>query len=184
MGVYQRTFDRFQYDLDDARGRSKRWFEQQVRLMQSTGDIKASKIISASEGENRLIVVPGDMYLFHYLPKHRKKLPLWDMYPLVIPFQPVQGGFIGLNFHFLSEQMRVYLLEELYMFRTTAQLNDETRILFQWKTVNAIARLSPAQECVRRYDYSYLRSSFKKIEPEDWVSALMLPLAQFHSGHN
>ena len=179
MGAYQRTFDRFQYDLDDARGRSNRWFQQQVRLMDATGYVNANRIISASEGENRLIVVPGDMYLFRYIPKHRKTLPIWDMFPLVIPFEPVQNGFIGLNFHYLSESMRVYLLDELSTFRTTADFNDETRILFRWKTIKNITRFSPASDCVRRYDYGYLRSSFKKIEPEDWVSALMLPLAQF-----
>ena len=41
-----------------------------------------------------------NMYLFHYDPKYKETLPLYDRFPLIFPFQNVEGGFMGINFHY------------------------------------------------------------------------------------
>jgi hypothetical protein len=180
MGMYDTIFEKNQYELNDARGRSQRWFNQEVRLMRQTGQISAPRIINSYDGESHLVVDIGDMYLFQYNPKHKDRLPYYDMFPLVIPFSASTDHFVALNFHHLSESMRVYLLEQLYTFKTTPNIDEDTRLLFKWRYLTYYANMSPAYDCVRRYNYANLASSMKKIEPPDWISALLLPLAEYH----
>jgi hypothetical protein len=41
------------------------------------------------------------------------------------------------------------------------------------------SRLALAQPCVKEYLVDHVRSQFRKIEAEDWMTAMMLPVEQF-----
>lgn len=36
----------------------------------------------------------GQMYMFYYDPKHKKTLPYYDRFPLIIMVGPAEGGFM------------------------------------------------------------------------------------------
>ena len=43
----------------------------------------------------------GKMFFYKYDPKWAKKLPYWDMYPLVFPFEKAPGGYYGFNLQYI-----------------------------------------------------------------------------------
>ena len=58
-------------------------------------------------------IMLGNMFFYKYDPKFAKKLPYWDMYPLVFPFEKAPGGFYGLNLHYIPPRHRAILMDEL-----------------------------------------------------------------------
>ena len=54
----------------------------------------------------------GGFYLYQYDPKWKDKLPWYDIYPLVFPFD-YAGGFYGINVHYLPPNARTDLMLRL-----------------------------------------------------------------------
>ena len=55
----------------------------------------------------------GNMYMFYYNAKHRATLPYFDAFPLVVITQMAEGGFYGLNLHYLPPNTRAKALNAL-----------------------------------------------------------------------
>ena len=70
----------------------------------------------------------GRMSMFIYDPKTKQKLPFYDTFPLVLPFELIRGGFIGLNFHYLPYGLRFKLLEQLQQFATNTKFDQSTQL--------------------------------------------------------
>ena len=60
--------------------------------------------------ENSMI---GRMYFYFYNPKWKDSLPYYDRFPLVIPIERYQDGFLGLNLHYIHPKQRIILLDKL-----------------------------------------------------------------------
>lgn len=161
------------YDITAAR-KSQGWFSQQVQGLSS---VTPNKLLNQANFVSS--VSPGDVYLFYYDPKHKDTLPYYDRFPLVIPFRKVKGGFYGLNFHYLPPLLRVRLLDRLLMFSNTKGITEATKLRFKYQMVNSSAKFAAVQPCVKMYLNSHVRSRFAKIEPEHWVTAMMLPVERF-----
>ena len=54
--------------------------------------------------------------MFVYGPKHAKKLPYYDTFPLVLPLERYSDGFLGMNFHYLPIPLRMKLLDKIFDF--------------------------------------------------------------------
>ena len=52
-----------------------------------------------------------NLNMFIYSPKFAKTLPYYDTFPLVMPLELAEGGFYGLNFHYLPYALRARLLD-------------------------------------------------------------------------
>ena len=52
---------------------------------------------------------PKHLNMFVYAPKFAKKLPYYDTFPLVMYLKSAEGGFYGLNFHYLPYALRARL---------------------------------------------------------------------------
>ena len=64
------------------------WFDTTYQDLSSRNTISV-----INKGDERLTkaLSIGKMYLFHYDPKHKETLPLYDRFPLIFPFQNVDG---------------------------------------------------------------------------------------------
>lgn len=178
MGLYTDTFRKNQYNIQNAVQQSRSWFQQQALLLGKQG-IQPQRLIRSEPSRNVARIVPGEMYLFNYDAKHAEDLPYWDMFPLVFPFRRLRDGFIGLNMHYLPYQLRVQLLDRLMDFRTNKTLNENTKLKYSWSTINAASRYANAIPCVHRYLLTQIQSPLKKIDSQDWATALMLPVERF-----
>ena len=108
--------------------------------------------------------VGKSLNMFVYSPKGRNKLPYYDTFPLVLPLKSMEGGFLGLNCHYLPYALRARLLD--------AAGGDSLNI-------SAIEKNRLTKPCIKRYLFGYTRSMFRKVDDEDNLTAIMLPVQRF-----
>lgn len=178
MGIYTEIFKKNHIEIQQASKKSQTWFQQQAGLL-TKNNVTATRLIRSEPARNVNRVVPGEMYLFSYSPKHQDTLPYWDMFPLVFPFKKMKDGFIGLNLHYLPYPMRIQLLERLMDFKTNSLMNENTRLKYSWNMIQGVSRFKIAEPCVHRYLADHLQSPMKKIDASDWATALLLPVEKF-----
>jgi len=171
-------FKKNQYDLKIAANRSKSWFQQQARMLQLQNPTP-NKVLNGDPSRNVSTVQPGSLYMFLYDPKTKEDLPYYDVFPLVFPFKKTQDGFIGLNMHYLPYQQRVILLQRLMEFANNKKMDETTKIKYSWALINGVGKFKWAEPCIKRYLKSHLKSTLRKISPEDWATAMLLPVEQF-----
>lgn len=130
---------------------------------------------------SRLVSNPilGSMYMFFYYPKHAEKLPYYDTFPLVFPFEKADGGFLGLNMHYLPPQLRANLMDGLYEYANNTKYNERTKLQLNYGLMKKVAKISMFEPCVKRYLKFQMRSKFMYIAPNEWDIALFLPTERF-----
>ena len=171
-------FEKNRFDLDEVSKKSRAWFEQQVLLM-TRKRITPNKVIQSNPQQLRAQVFPGFLYMFAYDPKLKETLPYYDMFPLVFPFRKVPGGFYGLNLHYLPYPLRVQLLDRLMTFANNDKMDQTTKIKYSWQMIDGVSRYKLAQPCVKHYLNDHVRSPFRRVEANDWATAMMLPVERF-----
>lgn len=119
----------------------------------------------------------GGMYFYVYDPKTKDKLPLYDTFPLVIPFDRLGDGFMGLNLHYLPQRERAVLLDKLSRFTNDSKYDDKTRFTFTYEALMSVANFSKI--AIKRYLFSHVRSRFIKIDANEWEIAIFLPVENF-----
>lgn len=142
-----------------------------------------------SEGElkqwqgdrNRGSVQPGSMYLFKYDAKYKDVLPYWDAMPLIFPLKPAEGGFYGLNVHYLQPQLRAKLMDGLYNTTNNTRYDESTKINVSASFLDAASKVDYIKPCLKRYLSSHVYGGFTYIHPSEWDIALFLPLADWQN---
>lgn len=167
--------------ITDLQRKSADWFVGKVNSFANVRTMSEESLMRGDAKDKTTAVRPGDLYLYIYEAKHAATLPYWDRFPLVFPFQTTPTGFYGLNLHYLPYAYRAKLLETLMDNTTDKSMTETTRLRLKWQTIKQFSQFTPAQVCVKQYLYSQLRSPLKRISPEDWVSALFLPMERFQS---
>ena len=97
--------------LAGGRDLSTTWYREQIRKVVPKRIQEGTLRQMIRQGGPSTRPIYGIMNLFYYMPKYEETLPYYDTFPLVIPIKRLPGGFLGLNFHYLSVPMRVKLLE-------------------------------------------------------------------------
>jgi hypothetical protein len=117
----------------------------------------------------------GKMYFFHYDPKYKDTLPVWDKFPLVIPIDVSGTGFMGLNLHYLDPYSRLILLDRLHDFINNDKYDDSTKFKLSYELLSKSRRYKLINDCIKRYLFSHVQSSLIYIEPDSWETAVFLP---------
>jgi len=166
--------------LSKASEDSQKWYNDQQKLLHKSG-LTAETAISQQRKYNvtQSKFEPGEMYLFRYDPKYKDVLPVWDMYPLVFPYDFTDNGFIGLNLHFLSYKDRAELLDMLVKYKDSKTLNEHTKLKISWEILKRASTFKAAEQSIRRYLWTHVKTDFKKIDSRLWGLAVSLPLAKF-----
>ena len=105
----------------------------------------------------------GALNMFIYDPKLKNKLPYYDTFPLVLPIERYRDGFLGINFHYLPYALRAQLLSRL----------DPNA------NYSALKNVKLVKPTLKRYLNTNVRSRFRKLEEEDFMTAIMLPVQRF-----
>jgi len=121
----------------------------------------------------------GKMYFFAYDAKLKDVLPVWDKFPLVIPMETYSDGFLGLNLHYLDPGSRLVLLDRLQDFINNDKYDDTTRFNLSYSLLSASRRYRMIEPCIKRYLFSHIMSSLIYIEPDNWETAIFLPVQKF-----
>ena len=102
-------FDKISDKAGDTR-KSSTWYRNAVASIADT--VTARKLYNQGKINQR--PSGGRLNLFFYDPKFKEKLPYYDTFPLVLPLETIRGGFLGINFHYLSPVVRFSLLNQLF----------------------------------------------------------------------
>lgn len=121
----------------------------------------------------------GGMFFFYYDPKTKDSLPYYDRFPLVIPIERYQDGFLGLNLHYISPRQRIELLDALSDFATNSKYDETTRLRLSWNKLKTVGRTFKAKPCVKRYLFKHVDSRFLEITADEWDIAALLPFQNF-----
>ena len=136
----------------------------------------------------------GRLNMFLYNPKTKKRLPYYDVFPLVLPLDTIPGGFIGCNFHYLPPALRLRFLESLQAYQTAANLKTRTKFDVSYDKLKGTTRLDVTYDdlkknrytkpTIKKYLYSQAQSQFLRININEAALAVLLPVAQFRKESN
>lgn len=135
-----------------------------------------SSLINAGPSSKIFI---GKMFFFFYDPKTKEKLPYYDTFPLVIPIEIYNDGFLGINLHYLEPGLRVILLDKLMDYSNNKALTEHTRLNLSYELITNASRLELAKPCIKKYLFGHVKSKFINIEPIEWDIAVFLPSENF-----
>jgi len=155
---------------------SRDWFR---RKAQTLGRVNRNSLMREEPVDlaNRQVI--GSMYMFFYDPKHKDTLPYYDRFPLVIVLDKAEGGFLGLNLHYLPPVLRAKFLDGLIDTANNKLYTDDTRFMVTYKMLKASARLKYFKPCVKHYLTTQVRSRFARVPAPEWEIATFLPTADF-----
>jgi len=159
-------------DLQGGQQRATTWYRNAVSLIAD----RTSQTRLMREGRINGQPSAGRMNFFVYDPKYKKTLPFYDTFPLVLPLEPIKGGFMGLNFHYLPYPLRFRLLERVQKFATNNQFDSTTKLMASYQDVASINLIRPA---IKKYLYKQVQSGFRRIDVDEMAIAVYLPVAKF-----
>ena len=161
---------------------SREWFRKKagdLRRINREALMKEKPIRQSTEE------IIGSMYMFFYDPKHKETLPYYDKFPLVVVVGPAEGGFYGLNLHYLPPILRAKMLDALMNITTNTKFNDSTRFKMSYELLAKTAKLKYFKPCFKHYLNEHVQSRFAMVPAPEWEIATFLPTAQFEkSGKN
>jgi hypothetical protein len=166
--------------LAEAAKDALKWFRDKVSDIIKGAKKATEKIFSKSSRPEI-----GKMYLYFYDAKHKNILPYFDMYPLVFPIEFYGDGFLGLNLHYLPPLARASLLSSLKQLLNNDKYDSTSKLNISYRLLKAqAAQFAGFENCVKRYLFSYMRSSFNEIDINDWDKTVLLPLQRWSINPN
>lgn len=121
----------------------------------------------------------GRMYFFFYDPKTKDTLPYYDRFPLVLPIEQYQDGFLGLNLHYLHPKQRIILLDKLSEYANNSKYDSTTKLRLSYDVLRRSSSISEHNPCLKKYLFSQIDSRFLEIAADEWDIAALLPMESF-----
>ena len=152
------------------------WFREKIKQAGASAKMKAvtpNQLLKRQPEDNIML---GKMFFYKYDPKWAKKLPYWDMYPLVFPFERAPGGFYGLNLHYIPPRDRAVLMDSLNQYASNNKYDKTTRLELSYRLLKRYGRAVP---CVKRYLGDHVVSQTVRIDADEWEIAIFLPVERF-----
>jgi len=162
--------------IDAAKGRPKStdWYRDKIREF---GTPKSLDLIRDGKQATRPFF--GRLNMFIYDPKLKKKLPYYDTFPLVLPLEKYNDGFLGLNFHYLPIPLRVKLLDRVVDFSNNTKFDESTVLNVGYQNLKRIRLIKPT---LKRYLAGKVKSRFRRVDADEFTVATLLPVQRFKKG--
>ena len=158
----------------EAKARS--WYRDTA---QNFGRINEKKLMTGDASRMTSMPRVGQMYMFSYDAKHKDTLPYFDRFPLIFPYKKVQGGFMGINLHYLPLPYRAKLMDALYELTNNSRFDETTKLRLSYEILSKASKFRYFKPCVKHYLTDQVRSRFLYVYPSEWDIALFLPLERF-----
>ena len=156
-----------------AKGRPKStdWYRDKIREF---GTPKTLDLIR--DGKQAARPFFGRLNMFIYDPKLKKKLPYYDTFPLVLPLERYNDGFLGINFHYLPIPLRMKLLDRVVDFSNNTKFDESTILNVSYQNLKSIRLIRPT---IKRYLAGKVKSRFRRVDADEFTVATLLPVARF-----
>lgn len=174
--LFQRVEEEFRRSTIEARSKeSMRWFQMTL----ADRKISQNQILTDSALKTVADMKPGRLYQFVYDPKTAEDLPYYDKFPLILAIGPAQGGFYGLNLHYLSPFLRARLFDKLLDYVNNEKYDDTTKFKLSYALLSNAAKLNAFAPCFKHYLDTQISSKLIMIPPKSWEIAVFLPTERF-----
>ena len=172
---YKLEIEAFRKGITLRTKESREWFRKRVVNLRPNRNalMKEEPVQLKQRG------VVGNMYMFFYDPKHKDTLPFYDSFPLVIVVGPAEGGFYGLNLHYLPPALRAKFLDSLLEITNNRLYDDSTKFDLSYKMLMRASKMKYFKPCFKHYLTKHVRSKFAMVEAPEWEIATFLPTADF-----
>lgn len=173
---YRLEIEAFRKGITLRTSESREWFRKRISSIRTVNrkQLMREEPIQKVSNPN-----PGDMMMFFYDPKHKETLPYYDRFPLIIMVGPAEGGFYGLNLHYLPPTLRAKFLDSLLDVTNNKLYNETTRFNVTYNMLKRAGKMKYFKPCFKHYLTEHVRSRFAKVEAPEWEIAIFLPTAQF-----
>lgn len=172
---YNLEIEAFRKGLTLRTKESREWFRRRVANLRPNRNALMKE--EPIQLKNRGVV--GNMYMFFYDPKLKKELPYYDSFPLVIVIGPAEGGFLGLNLHYLPPILRAKFLDALLEVTNNKRYDETTRFRMSYDLLKRAAKMKYYKACIKHYLNDHVRSKFAKVPAPEWEIATFLPTADW-----
>jgi hypothetical protein len=180
--IFQRLeLQAFRAGITPRTKESREWFRKKIKNMRS---IKRESLMKEDPLKQTGQEIVGNMYMFFYDPKHKDTLPYYDTFPLVIVVGPAEGGFYGLNLHYLPPILRAKMLDALMDITSNTKFNDSTRFKMSYELLVKSSKLKYFQPCFKHYLNEHVQSKFSMVPAPEWEIATFLPTADFRKANS
>ena len=166
----------FRAGIDPRTKESRAWFMRKLKSMKNVSANALMKDDSLTIANKQLI---GSMNMFFYDPKTKDTLPFYDRFPLAVIVGPAEGGFYGLNLHYLPMILRAKLLDALMDNTNNKKYNDTTKFKLTYKKLQATSKTKWFKPCFKHYLTSQMKSKFARVPANEWEIATFLPVARW-----
>ena len=156
---------------------SYKWFVSKINNLRNP--VALANQIKKETNRNTNKFVLGGLYYYYYNAKTADRLDYWDAFPLVMPLQRYNDGFLGLNFHYLPPRIRAGFMDKLLDRAITDDDNNPVRVRVTYDILDASKRYKEFRPCLKRYNYQQIASKILKVQPNEWETAVFLPTHQF-----
>ena len=154
-----------------GRPRSTQWYRDKIKEFGQPGALDLIR-----DGKRNTKPFYGKLNMFFYDPKHKKKLPYYDTFPLVLPIEKYPDGFLGINMHYLPIPLRIRLLDGLVDFSNNTKFDESTRLIVDYSKLKNINLIKPT---LHRYLAGFTKSQFRRIDANEFTIATLLPVQRF-----
>ena len=153
---------------------SRAWLRAKVKDLKPTS---SALMNDRNRLKNKSMI--GRMYFYFYDPKTKDSMPYYDQFPLVIPIEKYNDGFLGLNLHYIHPKHRMVLLDKLSDTLSNDDYDEKTKLKINYRYLAAASRIFEANPCIKRYLFTQIESRFLEITADEWDIAAMLPVESF-----
>ena len=165
------------FELEQYSIKSLKWFTSKINNLKNPRALANQIRKETDRNTNRFLI--GGLYFFYYSAKYDDRLPYWDAFPLVLPLERYGDGFLGMNLHYLPPRIRAGFMDKLMNFAIYDDNDEIKRLRITYDIVSASKRYKEFRPCVKRYLYKNIASKMLKVEPNEWETAVFLPVHQF-----
>jgi len=166
----------FRKGINPRTKESRAWFRNRASALRN---VNRNQLMKEDPLSLKTRFEPGAMAMFFYDPKTKEKLPYYDSFPLVVVVDGADGGFYGLNLHYLPPALRAKFLDGLMDKLTDKKFDEKTRFAVSYQYLKSTSSMKYFKPCFKHYLTSNVRSRFAVVPAPEWEIATFLPTADF-----
>jgi hypothetical protein len=159
-------------NTDDAR----KWFAKKLKTIKT---VNRQALLKDDNFDVKTKPLPGRMFMYFYDPKHKKTLPYYDRFPLIFMVEKAEGGFYGLNLHYLPPKQRAIFFDKLTEYATNKKFDKSTRLRLKYQLLKSSSKLKFYKPCFKHYLTEHVKSRIVEVPASEWDAVLFLPSESF-----
>ena len=166
----------FRAGVEKNSDKSLQWFKTQLKGMKN---INRRALLKDDAFKVRSKTLPGRMFMYFYDPKNKKTLPYYDRFPLIFMVEKANGGFYGLNLHYLPPKQRAFLFDKLMQYSSNKRYDITTRLRLNYQMLKQASKLSFFKPCFKHYLTDHVRSQLIEVPADNWETVLFMSTENF-----